>query len=311
MAVTECEEIQAWLSDYLEGTLESGRHRAVEDHLYLCPNCLAVSDDLAESIKSVANLPPVDPPLGFTQRVMAQVSEETASPGIWERIFQPFSIKIPIHATAVVLVGILAVYIYQKGEAPQRELSKSMPEKSATALRQDLKESDLQHAPRAAAPMALSQQKAELADEVAGARGALSSADSALEEMRGLPMQRAESANKPAVEAGQYRLALGPRTFAQGDKELRQQLDELVKKFQGEVTQPQDAISNMKKDLRSQPETLWITIPATEYQRFKIELATLGMVQETKVEPATLSEAQSGAKQLRIQLTILPLAKSQ
>ena len=52
MAVKECEEIQAWLTDYLEGNLDSGRYRAVEDHLYLCPICLAESDTLADTIKS-------------------------------------------------------------------------------------------------------------------------------------------------------------------------------------------------------------------------------------------------------------------
>ncbi len=309
MAVTECEEIQVWLSDYLEGTLESGRHRAVEDHLYLCPNCLAVADDLAESIKSVASLPSVDPPPGFTQKVMAQVREEAARPSLWERIFQPLSIKIPIHATAVVLVGILAVYLYQKSEAPQRELSKSVPAESEMALRQDLKESDVQPAPRAAAPMALSQDKAELADEV-GAGGAFSSRDRPLEEMRASSMRRAEMAKKSAVQVGQYELALAPQTFAQGGKDLRQRVDELVKKFQGQIIQPRDAIKKMKQDSPIQPETLWITLPATEYQRFKTELATLGRVKESKVVPADPAAPAMGTKRLRIRITILPAARS-
>jgi len=310
MAVTECEEIQAWLSDYLEGTLESGRHRVVEDHLYLCPNCQAVADDLAESIKSVASLPSVDPPPGFTQKVMAQVREDAVGPSVWERIFQPLSIKIPIHATAVVLVGVLAVYLYQKSEAPQRELLKSVPAESEMALRQDLKESDAQIAPRVAAPMALSQEKVERADEVRPA-GALSSQDRPLEEMRASSMSRVEMVQKSAVQAGQYELALAPQTFAEGEMDLRQRVDELVKKFHGQIIQPADTIRKMKKDSLVQPETLWITLPATEYQRFKTELASLGRVQEAKVTPTEPSESATGAKRLRIQITILPAARSQ
>ncbi len=309
MAVTECEEIQAWLSDYLEGTLESGRQRAVEDHLYLCPNCKAVADDLAESIKSVASLPSVDSPPGFTQKVMAQVREEAAGPSLWEGIFQPLSIKIPVHATAVVLVGVLAVYLYQKSEAPQRELSKSMPAEPEMALRQDLKESDAQSAPRAAAPMALSQEKAKLADEV-GAAGVLSSQDRPLEEMRASSMRRAEMAQKSAVQAGQYELALAPQTFAEGGKDLRQRVDELVKKFQGQVMQPRDAIKKLQQDSPAQPETLWITLPAAEYQRFKTELASLGRVQESTLTPAEPPEPATVANRLRIQITILPAARS-
>jgi len=96
MTITECEEIQAKLSDYLEGSLDSGNHRAVEDHLYLCPICLAEADALTDSIKGVASLPSVDPPPGFTQKVMAQVREEATRPSLWERMFQPFSIKRPV-----------------------------------------------------------------------------------------------------------------------------------------------------------------------------------------------------------------------
>lgn len=312
MAITECEEIQAKLSDYLEGSLDSGNHRAVEDHLYLCPICLAESDALTDSIKGVASLPSVDPPPGFTQKVMAQVREEVARPSLWERIFQPFSIKVPIHATAVVLVGILAVYLYQKGEAPQREMSKSVPAESEMTLRQDFKESDAQSAPTAAAPMALSQEKAELADEV-GAAGALSSRDRPAGEMRASSMRRVEMAQKSAVQAGQYELTLAPQTFAEGGRDLRQRVDELVEQFQGQVMQPRDAIKKLEQDSpgQSEPETLWITLPASEYQRFKTELASLGRVQEFKVTPAEPFEPAMGTKQLRIQITILPVARFQ
>ncbi len=158
--------------------------------------------------------------------------------------------------------------------------------------------------------MALSQEKAELADEVA-AGGAFSSRDRPLEEMRASSMRRAEMAQKSAVQAGQYELALAPQTFAQGGKDLRQRVDELVKKFHGQIIQPADTISKINKDSPVQPETLWITLPATEYQRFKTELAFLGGVQESKVTPAEPSEPATGAKRLRIQITILPAARSQ
>src|SRR4029434_3750635 len=41
-------------------------------------------------------------------------------PSIWERLFLPLRIKIPLEATAVVLIAVLAAYIYQK-EPLQRE----------------------------------------------------------------------------------------------------------------------------------------------------------------------------------------------
>jgi hypothetical protein len=154
------------------------------------------------------------------------------------------------------------------------------------------------------------QEKVELADEV-GAVGALSSRDRALEEMRAVPMRRAEMAKKPAAQAGQYELALAPQTFAKGGKDLRQGIDELVKKFQGQIIRPRDAVSKMKQDSPVQSETLWITLPATEYQRFKTELASLGRVQESKVVPTETTDPPLGVKRLRIQLTILPVTRPQ
>src|SRR5262245_31166478 len=68
----------------------------------------------------MSSLPMVEPPLGFTNRVMARVREAAHQPSLWERLFLPFRIKIPLQATAVVLIAVLAAYIYQN-ESLQHE----------------------------------------------------------------------------------------------------------------------------------------------------------------------------------------------
>src|SRR5215831_18242189 len=108
-----CAEVQKYLSDFLEKSLDDERVRAIEDHLATCSLCSEELAGMAECQKLVSGLPIVESPLGFTNRVMARVREAAHPPSLWERLFLPFRIKIPLHATAVVLIALLAGYIYQ------------------------------------------------------------------------------------------------------------------------------------------------------------------------------------------------------
>ncbi len=88
-----CDQVQARLSEYLEKSLEREVLEAVESHLSSCPLCQAEAEFLAESVRSVADLPSVEPPLGFSQRVMTRVREEAERPRLWQRLFFPISVN--------------------------------------------------------------------------------------------------------------------------------------------------------------------------------------------------------------------------
>ena len=49
--------------------------------------------------------------LGFTNRVMARVRETANPPSLWERLFLPLRIKIPLQATAVVLIRARRIHL--------------------------------------------------------------------------------------------------------------------------------------------------------------------------------------------------------
>jgi Predicted integral membrane protein (DUF2275)/Putative zinc-finger len=120
-----CEEVQAQLSDYLEKALPTADVKIIEAHLSACALCRMETDHLSECIHQVASLPIVDPPIGFTQRVMAHVREINEKPSFWERWLFPLRIKIPLQAAAVLLVGILAVYLLEKEPPEKRPLMTS------------------------------------------------------------------------------------------------------------------------------------------------------------------------------------------
>jgi len=118
-----CDEIQTRLSEYVEKSLDAISAKGIELHLLSCSRCRVEAESLDECMQQVAGLPMVDPPLGFVQRVMAHVRDIDKTPTLWERLFFPLRVKIPLQATAVVLVGALAIVLFQKEEPFNRQES--------------------------------------------------------------------------------------------------------------------------------------------------------------------------------------------
>ncbi|HEY7559457.1 MAG TPA: zf-HC2 domain-containing protein [Candidatus Binatia bacterium] len=132
-----CEEIQAQLSDYLDRSLGADATVLVEEHLAACPPCREETEMLGESIRQVAALPVVEPPLGFNQRVMAHVREIETQPGFWHRLYLlPLRQKLPVQATALVMLGILGVYLAQK-EEPHKQSTPIPAHQVTDGIRRD------------------------------------------------------------------------------------------------------------------------------------------------------------------------------
>ncbi len=125
-----CEEVQKQLSDLLDKSLDIERAQEIQDHLAACSPCSAEMASLAEYQQLVSNLPAIEPPVGFTAGVMAKVREAVQPPTLWERLFLPLQIKIPLQATAVVLIASLAAYIYQKEPLQRESVGSIQPERS-------------------------------------------------------------------------------------------------------------------------------------------------------------------------------------
>ena len=126
-----CEEVQKYLSDFLDKNLDVEYGAAIRDHLAICSRCSEEVASLAECQRLVSGLPAVEPPVGFTNRVMAEVREAANPPRLWERVFLPLRIKIPLQATAVVLIAVLAAYIYRKEPLQQESVVAVQPESSS------------------------------------------------------------------------------------------------------------------------------------------------------------------------------------
>lgn len=308
-----CEQVQERLSEYLEGLLDHENRTAVQGHLFSCSRCQAEAQALAQSIQVVAELPPVEPPPGFSQKVMACIREEAERPRLWQRLFLPMRIKIPIHAMALLLVAGLAVYLYQANQPLQKEMMKSVPSKSEPMSEQELK------APAAPPSESVGQRQKEMDEVTTGSqdRGKALQRDEpaspeplAKRKMSDLKSAKAAAPTTPAsapVQAAQYELTFTPKEPLGGLKALSPKLEALVKQVGGEYLQPEERSDSLKRNLLPEPQTVWLVIPVDRYGLFKTELSALGKIEsERKAEDAPSAPRSSNetSSMLRIRLTV-------
>jgi anti-sigma factor RsiW len=109
-----CNEIESRLPAYLEHLLSPDEKETIEGHLASCAHCSRACEAIRKTQGIVKNLPEVEPPPFFEQRIMSGVQEEAAQKqGILRKLFYPLYIKVPIQAFATLLVAVMAFSIYR------------------------------------------------------------------------------------------------------------------------------------------------------------------------------------------------------
>ncbi len=132
----ECSNIREKLSAYLENALTLQERLPIDEHLKSCVRCSADLADLRKTIEHINALEEVEPPVWMTQKIMARVREEVQrKKGIFQKIFYPLHIKLPLEVVAAVLVVGFALYIY-RDIRPEMKLAKAPTEESAPQILQ-------------------------------------------------------------------------------------------------------------------------------------------------------------------------------
>lgn len=124
-----CRDIQERLTAYQEGTLSPEEKSLIKEHLITCAKCSSALAGLEKTVVLIKDLPEVEPPPWFTQKIMAQVREASkAKHSLLKRLFYPFHIKIPIEALATICVVALGLYVY-KTSGPEIKTYQTPPTK--------------------------------------------------------------------------------------------------------------------------------------------------------------------------------------
>jgi hypothetical protein len=136
-----CAHCNEQLSTYLDGIMTTEEKRLIEEHLSMCEQCSLTLSELKRTQETLRNLEEVEPPPWFTQKIMGRVREEAESKkGLFQRLFYPLHIKIPVEALATCLIVILAVFVYKNTEPEIKAIHQ--PEKTVTASREQTQKQD-------------------------------------------------------------------------------------------------------------------------------------------------------------------------
>lgn len=114
-----CRDIQNNLPAYLEDLLPPEEKTLIREHLAVCPQCGKALEDLKRMDTLLQNLEEVSPPPWLKQRIMARVREE-AQPerGFFRKMFTSLRFRVPLQAVALLVITVLAFYLY-RGEEPE------------------------------------------------------------------------------------------------------------------------------------------------------------------------------------------------
>jgi len=113
-----CREIENNLPAYLEDLLSPEEKGRIREHLVSCRQCSKALADLKHVDTLLSDLEEVTPPPWLKQKIMTGVREE-AQPekGFFLKLFSPLHLKIPLSTAALLLISVLAFYVY-RGQEP-------------------------------------------------------------------------------------------------------------------------------------------------------------------------------------------------
>jgi anti-sigma factor RsiW len=108
-----CRDARELFSALVDDVLAPEGRALCTAHLASCAECRRELDRFEKTVGVLRAVVPVRAPAGFVDRVV-----QAAQPAPWyqrvlRRFFLPLHVKIPLEATAVVLVAVAAVYVFQ------------------------------------------------------------------------------------------------------------------------------------------------------------------------------------------------------
>jgi hypothetical protein len=138
-----CDETRDTLSAYLDDALAPEERSRVDAHLVGCAECRRELEALRGTVALLQRVEPARAPVGFVDRVVAAARPRPWYRRVADAVLLPLSVKLPVEAAALVMVGLLAVYLFERSPelqqaarevAPQRELAAPAKEKAVEQL---------------------------------------------------------------------------------------------------------------------------------------------------------------------------------
>jgi len=254
----KCQDIEHLLSLYPEGILTDAQKRAVEEHLADCAACRKELAYLQKAGELVDQLPSVEPPPWFGQKIMARVRKEADQKNSATRWFYPLRFKIPLQIAATLVIAVLAVYIYKSGDEQVKEIlpgaqkpAVEMQKETPAQLREGAKEVLPQHVP---------ERKAALRKETKENKQAIGGAD-----LR----DKIHTSEVPESESGTFDKADAGRA-----KSLAESEDKAAGSLRAPQNEPEAAKAQIARDRKAADQTL--SVRAGKKESYKMAAPAAG-----------------------------------
>ena len=124
-----CQDTRELFSAWIDGEAAPAERARVEEHLRACADCRHELDHFRRTLALLSAVEPARAPAGFAGRVLAR-ARPAPRPRLLERVFLPLGAKLPLHAAAIVMVGVLVAFVVR--EAP--ELRRAVPREAPRAV---------------------------------------------------------------------------------------------------------------------------------------------------------------------------------
>jgi anti-sigma factor RsiW len=126
-----CTDARELFSARLDEALDPGERLGLDEHLASCAECRRELERFEASVALVRGLAPARAPIGFVDRVVT-----AARPAPWPRrairaLLVPWTRKLPLEAAAVLMIGGLAVLVFQR--TPELQRATRLEERAAPA----------------------------------------------------------------------------------------------------------------------------------------------------------------------------------
>ena len=129
----ECAEIRELLSEYLDHTLDSETKVLVQEHVQACSGCKEELNLLRSLVGALGSLEPVKAPDDFLERLRKRIEKRLPFSKLWQKLFVPLPIKIPMQFAAVTAVALL-VFSVVRTQQPHKRVARTVKESAPMEL---------------------------------------------------------------------------------------------------------------------------------------------------------------------------------
>ena len=122
-----CQEVREAFTDVYDGTLSGDPLANLNAHLRECPICRQEWAAFRRTLGALGEVRNEEPPPGFAARVTARIE----APRWWQRVATalvfPLRVKLPVHAAALVVIGAMGLWMFQRSPEVQRAVDLAAP----------------------------------------------------------------------------------------------------------------------------------------------------------------------------------------